>query len=602
MDSDENSSTDYSIFIGYGTKAKRVKDRWEATKRLLRFENNFVALKWLLDSFVDEYLRSKQMEDTVTVTAETYRKRRREEDAAFQGRRMATRSPPKTRFEEVAHEREESKRTIDKSTPATAVETQLQSSLKEHRPRPLSEGGRVAVSGDKGYVHLPGQYSYKYLPEYWSQYYHWAGGVPINPRLVGVGSMPGYSGYITKTPSCSSLPTRDVQREGELLKRRGSASAGKDRETSNQDKKGKWPAVNLGFKTKSMPNLQFIPKEEAASEDEEDEESDAESQGDLVALSSSSLSMPNLHKIPGERTPLLSPPSGGRFDPLYQERHDFGPSPSFSMPNLQAIPGVEIDQRKKTIREFVINRLTKNEGEKGNVKTKIFNPNGYFMSPRNHDSEKRLVKQDIRRRLLQRIEAKRQTMETHTEVLPRRKNEKLTPHVKSASKLPKVSENRTWTNKVIADEKARFPVGALGKDDRVNNNWKVPVSSISPFDQSHSARGITWDDTRAKKDQGNSGIWNPADVHVKKETISDETRNGIETVETNGNLSRPVSTEADSAKGDEDEKMDSGPEEKDNEESSDDEGENVDVESYKENDAATDDSGCSESELADDTW
>lgn len=598
LNTSENN-IDHSLFIGYGTKAKRVKDRWEATKRLLRFENNYVALKWVLDSFVDEYLKSKQMADTMIATAEPARKDRREE--GIQARQMATRSPPRTRFEEVS----ESRSRADMSPPTSAVDTRTQSSLKDHKPRPAHDGLRM-VPGDKGYMHLPGQYSYKY----WSPYYAWPGGVPVNPRLVPVGSLPGYSGYMIKTPSCSSLPT--PQRDDEHLKRWGSASVVKD-SAKSPEKKEKRPAVNLGFKTKSMPNLQCIPKEEAMSDEEEDIESDPESQGDLIALSSSSLSMPNLHKIPGERVPLLSPPSGGRYAQLLREQRDYCSASSYSMPNLQAIHGMKVDDRKKTIRDFVINRLTKNDGEPGSVKTKIFNPNGYFMPPRNHDPEKKLVKQDIRRRLLQRIEAKRQSEESHTVISPTKKNDKL---FKPLNKLPKLSENR-WISKAFQEQSAaRGNIRGLARDDRVNNNWKVPVTSVGQFGPTRDSKGITWDDAQITKGPTGSSIWNPADVHVKKEVVSEESRNGAEATASNGKSSQDGSTktgsedegeeeeeEEDEEEDDEKEKGgDAKQEKKEKEDSSDDDEENIDVESYKETDATMDDSGCSESELGDGTW
>lgn len=601
MNTGESNTTDHSLFIGYGTKAKRVKDRWEATKRLLRFENNYVALKWLLDSFVDEYLRSKQMADTMIATAEPVRKDRREEEC-IQARQMATRSPPRTRFEEVS----ESRSRPDMSPPTSAVETRTQSSLKDHKPRPTHDGIRM-VPGDKGYMQLPGQYSYKY----WSPYYPWPGGVPVNPRLVPVGSIPGYSGYMIKTPSCSSLPT--PHRDDEHLKRWASAGVVKD-SAKSPEKKEKRPAVNLGFKTKSMPNLQCIPKEEAVSDEEEDMESDPESQGDLIALSSSSLSMPNLHKIPGERAPLLSPP-GRRYEQLLREQRDYCSASSYSMPNLQAIHGMKVDDRKKTIRDFVINRLTKNDGEPGNVKTKIFNPNGYFMPPRNHDPEKKLMKQDIRRRLLQRIEAKRQSEESHTAVSPTKKNDKLF----KKSCLPKLSENR-WISKTFQQESAaRGDIRGLAKYDKVNNNWKAPVSSAGQFGPTRDSKGITWDDDQIKKGHTGSSIWNPADVHVKKEVVSEESRNGAEATASNGKSPQAVCTKAgsedegeeeeeeenDDDDDDDDEKEKEGDakqEKKEKEESSDDDEENIDVESYKETDATMDDSGCSESELGDGTW
>lgn len=587
MNKRETSATDYSVFIGYGTNAKRIKDRWEATKRLLRFENNYIALKWLLDSFVDEYLKSKQMTDTIAATAESSRKDMRKVEEGVP-RQMATRSPLRTHFEDVSdmsHRRSLS----DMSPPASVA----QSTLKDQKPRLAHDGVRMVSGGDKGYMQLQGQYSYKY----WSPYYPWPSNVPVNPRLMPISSLPaGYSGYMVKTPSCSSLST--PQREEGHLKRWGSANVVKHVE-NNPEKKEQRATVNLGFKTKSMPNLQCIPKEEAISDEEEDTESDPESQGDLIALSSSSLSMPNLHKIPGERAPHLSPPSGRRYnEQLLGERLDYCSS-SYSMPNLQAIHGMNVDDRKKTIRDFVINRLTKNDVEEGGVKTKIFNPNGYFMPPRIHDPEKKLVKQDIRRRLLQRIEAKRQSEESHTEVSPSKRNEKLFKPV--PNKLPRVSENRMWTNKGFQEGlKTRGGGCLLGKDDKVNNNWKVPVSGVGPSGVTRDSKGITWNDTQMNNVRGaGSSIWNPADVHVKKEVISEEAVDGSETASCTSNGKSPTTVSPTKVASQEDEKMDGGAEEEKGESSDDEqeEEENIDVESYKDGDATMDDSGCSESEL-----
>ena len=469
----DNRLTDHSIFIGYGSNAKRLKDRWEATKKQLRFENNYVALKWLLDSFVDDYLRSKNMEDTATLTRDTVciKKERRVDDvSSTQSRRQASHSPSKTRFEDTVMERKENG-IIDKPLHGNAPESrQHVSSIREHKS---SDSSRL--SGD---LRMVGQYPYKFVPDYqWSPYYQWHGNIPVNSRMVNVSSIPGYSGYMMKTSSCSSLPTRDTHKFGGGLRTSESLKQlnreGKDERRESSTMTEKRPAVNLGFKTKSMPNLQFIPKEsEANSEEEEETESDQESQGDLIALSASSLSLPNLRKIPPDRTPL-SPPSHGHFDqpPLLRDRHDVCSAPSFSMPNLNAIQGAEHDDRKKTIREFVINRLTgtKDHGPP-EFKTKIFNPNGYYSPSAMQDSERKLV---IRERLLHRM-AKRKR-EENTQAPASYHNGKMMSQVPSHLKFAKTltPESRLWPEKNYMQAPLR-DARMLDKDDHANNNWKVP--------------------------------------------------------------------------------------------------------------------------------
>ena len=473
----DNSLTDHSIFIGYGSNAKRLKDRWEATKKQLRFENNYVALKWLLDSFVDDYLRTKNMEDTATLTRDTVpikkEPRRVEEVSSTQSRRHASHSPSKTRFDDTVIERKENG-IIDKPLQRDPSESrQHVSSIRGHK----SSGSSRLSSGD---LHMVGQYPYKFVPEYqWSPYYHWHGNVPVNSRMVNVSSIPGYPGYMMKTSSCSSLPTRDTHKFGgelrtsESLKQLNREDKDERRESSTVTEKR--PAVNLGFKTKSMPNLQFIPKEsEVNSEEEEEIESDPESQGDLIALSASSLSLPNLRKIPPDRAPLLSPPTHGHYDQtqLLRDRHDVCSAPSFSMPNLNAIQGVEHDDRKKTIRDFVINRLTgtKDHGP-AELKTKIFNPNGYYSPSAMRDSERKLV---IRERLLNRM-AKRKR-EENTQAPASHHNGKLASQVPSHLKFAKTitPESRLWPEKNYMQAPAR-DARMLDKEDHANNNnWKLP--------------------------------------------------------------------------------------------------------------------------------
>lgn len=476
MDIHDNRSTDHSIFIGYGSNAKRIKDRWEATKKQLRFENNYVALKWLLDSFVDDYLRSKNMEDTATLTRSTIsvkRERRIDEPSSSQSQRPASHSPSKTRFEEVVTERRENG-IIDKPLHSNRTEPrQRVSSIKEHKS---SDRSRIASD-----LHIPGQYPYKIVPEYWPSYYHWHGGVnPLNSRMVS--SIPGYSGYMIKTSSCSSLPIHNTHKLGGALrtsesqKQLNSSDVGKG-EKGESSMSEKRPAVNLGFKTKSMPNLQFIGKESEPNSDEEDEiESDPESQGDL--LSASSLSMPNLRKIPPDRAPLLSPPPRGHYEPVQflRGRHDVGSSSSFSMPNLKAIEGIrpdEHDDRKKTIRDFVINRLTKTDHEQAELKTKIFNPNGYYPQSAMRDSETKIV---IRERLLNRLAKRKREENTRVEAPGFHHNGKMTSqvtsHLKFAKNLPRVAESRLWAEKSYAH--APRDARLLGKEDRANNNWKIP--------------------------------------------------------------------------------------------------------------------------------
>ena len=487
VDIRDNRSTDHSIFIGYGSNAKRIKDRWEATKKQLRFENNYVALKWLLDSFVDDYLRSKNMEDTATLTRETVsiKKERRVDDvSSTQSRRPASHSPSRTRFDDTVIEHKENG-IIDKQSRGNASESRPHiTSIKEHRP---GDGSRMA-SGD---LHIAGQYPYKYVPEYWAPYYHWHGNVPMNSRMVSVGSIPRYSGYMMKTSSCSSLPTRDthkhvgVLRTSESLKQLNREAKDERGESSTMSEKR--PAVNLGFKTKSMPNLQFIPKESDVNSEEEEEEieSDPESQGDLIALSS--LSMPNLRKIPPDRGPLLSPPSHGHYEPapLLRDRHDVCSASSFSMPNLKAIQGIEHDDRKKTIRDFVINRLTgTKDHEQAELKTKIFNPNGYYPPSAMRDSERKLV---IRERLLNRM-AKRKR-EENTQPLGSHHNGKMTSqvtsHLKFAKTLTRVPESRLWPEKNYMHAPAR-DARMLDKEDHENNNWKIPQAIGSSEQQSRN--------------------------------------------------------------------------------------------------------------------
>ncbi|CAB4009984.1 Hypothetical predicted protein [Paramuricea clavata] len=488
VDIQDRSLSDHSIFVGYGSNAKRIKDRWEATKKQLRFENNYIALKWLLDSFVDDYLRSKNMEDTATLTRETVfiKKERRDEITSTQSRRPVNHhSPSKTRFEDTVTERKENG-IIDKPLHGHASESrQHVSSIKERRS---GDGSRIA-SGD---LHIAGQYPYKYVPEYWSPYYHWHGNVPVNSRIVNVTSIPGYSGYMMKTPSCSSLPTRDIQKPAGGLRTCESLKQlnrdGNDERGESSTVSEKRPAVNLGFKTKSMPNLQFIPKENEVNSEEEDEiESDPESQGDLIALSTSSLSMPNLRKIPQDRVPRLSPPSRGHFEAAPLLRDDVCNASSFSMPNLKAIQGgIEHDDRKKTIRDFVINRLTgTKDHDQAELKTKIFNPNGFYPPSSLRDSERKLV---IRERLLNRL-AKRKREEN---IQAPHHNGKMTSQgtsrLKFARTLPQVSESRLWPEKNYMQARdARM----LDKDDHANNNWKVP-QAVGSSEHSRNMVGISF--------------------------------------------------------------------------------------------------------------
>ena len=485
VDIRDSRLTDHSIFIGYGSNAKRVKDRWEATKKQLRLDNNYVALKWLLDSFVDDYLRTKNMEDTASLTRDTVcvkKERRIDEVSSSQGRRPASHSPSKTRFEDTVVTERRENGIIDKHSNSSETRPHI-SSIKEHK---AGDNSRVA-SGD---LHVSGQYPYKYVPEYWSPYYHWHSNVPMNSRIVNVSSIPGYSGYMMKTPSCSSLPTRETHKPSGVLRTSESLRQlnrdGKDERGEMSTIGEKRPAVNLGFKTKSMPNLQCIPKEsEVNSEEEEEIESDPESQGDLIALSS--LSMPNLRKIPPDRATLRSPPRG-HYEPapLLRDRHDACSASSFSMPNLNAIQGHEHDDRKKVIREFFRNRVTGTQDhEQAQLKTKIFNPNGYYSPSSMRDDERKLV---IRERLLNRL-AKR-NREGSSPVPGSHYNGKMTSHVTShlkfAKAMPRVSESRLWSEKNYVQTPAR-DARTLDKEDHENNNWKVPQAIGSSEQQSRSA-------------------------------------------------------------------------------------------------------------------
>lgn len=111
-----------------------------------------------------------------------------------------------------------------------------------------------------------------------------------------------------------------------------------------------------------------------------------------------------------------------------------------------------------------------------------------------------------------------------------------------------------------------------------------------------------------KKSHTNAGIWNPADVHVKRESSSpaaqdDVTAHGSNTSPVNHHpeedehVSRPSSANATSSVGErpaEEESMDT----KEDEEMSGDEEEHVDVENVKEDDI--EESGESESDLDED--
>ncbi|XP_028391178.1 uncharacterized protein LOC114516028 isoform X2 [Dendronephthya gigantea] len=517
MDIHDKTSTDHSIFIGYGSNAKRIKDRWEATKKQLRFENNYIAFKWLLDSFVDDYLRSKNMEDTATLTRDTMyikKERRIDEVSTSQSRRPATRSPSKTRFEDGPERKENG--IVDNQSHSKISES------RQHHVPPINEPKSVGSSRMAGGGNMPisGQY-YKYFPEYWSPHYYWhAGSVPMNSRMVNVSSVAGLN--LMKTPSCSSLPTGDTHNVGGGLRTSESLKQlhrdGKDvnRGESSSATSVKRPAVNLGFKTKSMPNLQFIPNESEVNSDEDDDiESDPESQGDLMALSS--LSMPNLRKIPPDRPPLMSPPSPrGRYEPapLSRDRHDA----SMSMPNLQAIQGgMENDDRKKTIRDFLMNRLTSTKDhEQGERRTKIFQPNGYYPQ-----SERKLV---IRERLLNRM-AKRKR-EENAPVPGSHYNGKMTPQgnspLKFAKKLPRVPESsRFWPDRNYLHAPARDS-RILEREDHVNNNWRIPQGAGT----SEQPKNM-WNRSAMKKTHTNTGIWNPADVHVKREKSPTATQNDV---------------------------------------------------------------------------
>ena len=486
VDIRDNRLTDHSIFVGYGSNAKRIKDRWEATKKQLRFENNYVALKWLLDSFVDDYLRSKNMEDTASLTRDTMhikKERRVNEVNLTQSRRPASHSPSKTRFEDTVITERKENGILDRRLNSNASETRAHiSTIKENKP---GDNSRMA-SGDP---HITGQYPYKYVPEYWSPYYHWHGNVPMNSRIVNVSSIPGYSGYMMKTSSCSSLPTQNTHKLGGVLSTSGSLKQlnrdGKDQRGESSTMSEKRPAVNLGFKTKSMPNLQCIPKESEVNSDEEEEiESDQESQGDLIALSS--LSMPNLRKIPPDRVSLRSPPSHGHYEPapLLRDRHD---ASSFSMPNLNAIQGHEHEHEhdnRKTIRDFVMNRLTgTKDHEQGQLKTKIFNPNGYYPQSAMRDV--------IRERLLNRISKRKR--EENTAVPGSHYNGKMTSQVSSplkfAKALPRVPESRLWHEKSYVQAPVR-DARMLDKEDHENNNWKVPHAFGSSEQQARNMVSI----------------------------------------------------------------------------------------------------------------
>lgn len=477
----DRSLSDHSIFIGYGLNAKRVKDRWEATKKQLRFENNYVALKWLLDSFVDDYLRSKNMHDTATLTREpvTIKKERQVDEVSLtQSRRSTSHSPARTRFDDTVTQHDKENGIVDNSSLLGNASELRQHvpSIKEHK----SSGHNSRIPSSD--LHVGRQYPFKYVTDYWSPYYSCYSNLPLNSRIMNMSSIPGYSGYMVKTPSCSSLPTRDLSKLGgesrtsESLKQMKPAEK-EDRGESSTSAVEKRSSVNLGFKTKSMPNLQFIPKEsDVNSEDEDEIESDPESQGDLIALSSSSLSMPNLRKIPADRPPLMSPPSQGHYEatPLLRDRHDVCNTSSYSMPNLKDIQGSEHDNRKKTIRDFVINRLTKDNEQ---AEPKSYNPNGFY-PPSAMRSERKLV---IRERLLDRMARRK-----HEEVTQAHHNGKmtssLTSHLKFAKTLPRIPE-RLWPIKSYVNAPARDS-RMLDKEDHANNNWKVPHAAAGSSEQS----------------------------------------------------------------------------------------------------------------------
>ncbi|XP_046850671.1 uncharacterized protein LOC124444131 isoform X2 [Xenia sp. Carnegie-2017] len=511
----DKTQTDHSIFIGYGSNAKLIKDRWEASKRQLRFDNNYVALKWLLDNFVDDYLRSKNLQDTATLIRHqnvTVKKERIPHEASTShSRRAASRSPSKTRFEDMA-----------------AAENSKENGIKDRQSRDNWSELRHGISNRKSAessrmssddFRMSGQHSYKYIPDYWSPYYHWPTNIPMNSRMMSVGSIPGYPEYMIKTPSCSSLPTRDSSQSADTFTSATSESFRRFRRDEREHSLEKKSGLNRGLKFKSMPNLQSIPKDSDLNSDEEEESlSDSESQGDLMF---SSLSMPNLRKIPPDRTPLNSPPTRERYQStsLLRSRHNVSNPSSLSMPNLQAIPGSDHDNRKKTIREFVMNRLSGvKEHDSGELNSKIYNPNGFYAPSAMMDSERKLV---IRERLLNRM-AKRKREETnqlqqHNGAL----SSSCTSHLKFApSTLSLIPERRLWSGKNFSKTPTSSAVRTLDKNDRVDNNkWKFP-------DSEQQSKNM-WNRSPVKKVHVNPGIWNPADVHVKRETLPTCTSNDV---------------------------------------------------------------------------